>query len=231
MTPDLHDLSDRYDLYGPVHKGLRLTLSNLLVRLGSADFRPGPDADALIADFRAYLALGAAHLAHEEAFVHRALEARLPKAAERLECQHRGHALHFAELETLVRAIEAATPEHRAARGKDLYLAFSRFVAEDLTHMHEEETVTRPTLCALFTDAEQQALEGAIIASLSPDENLAFMRMMLPAMTPAERLGLMRGMQAAAPPEAVSAVLEFAARPTLASEDFRALTDGLQHAD
>ena len=28
----------RHDLYGPIHKGLRLALSNLVVRIGSTDF-------------------------------------------------------------------------------------------------------------------------------------------------------------------------------------------------
>ena len=54
-----------------------------------------------------------------------------------------------------------------------------------------------------------------IIASLTPRENLSVMRIMLPAMSPEERIGLLTGMKANAPPDAYSAVIEHAARPSL----------------
>ena len=217
------DLAGRYDIYGAIHKGLRRALGNLLVRLGIADFTPGAATERLLADLRTQLTLGAAHLDHEEQVIHTALATRLPGSTARLEAQHGHHAARFREIGALIEAVERAIGPARIFAGRDLYLAFSTFVAEDFAHMHEEETVTRPTLCTLFTDAEQAAMEMQIIGSLSPDENIAFMQLMLPAMNPDERAGLLGGMKAGAPPEAFAAVINFAARPTLTAEDFAEL--------
>ena len=49
-------------------------------------------------------------------------------------------------------------------------------------------------------------------------------------MSPGHLLPHRHPMQAAAPPEAVAAVLEHAARPTLAPTDYRALEMGLRLA-
>lgn len=217
----------RYDFYGPIHKGLRLGLSHLLLRLGSQDFADPVGTADLLADLRAQLALSAAHLAHEETCLHRALEARLPGAARTLEDQHRGHEVRFAQLARLMAGLENAAVAERPAHGHRLYLAFSAFVAEDFHHMHEEETVTGPVLRQLFSDEDLQAIEMTIIASLTPEENIAYMRLMLPAMTPAERAGLLSGMKAGAPAEAFAAVIERAARPTLQARDFDRLAGEL----
>ncbi|WP_207779288.1 hypothetical protein [Zavarzinia aquatilis] len=217
----------RYDFYGPIHKGLRLGLSRLMLRLGSQDFTDSVSAAALLADLRAQLALSAAHLEHEETHLHKALDARLPGAARTLEDQHRGHQTRFAQLARLMAALEAAPVAEHPAHGHGLYLAFSAFVAEDFHHMHEEEAVTGPILHRLFADEELQAIEMTIIASLTPDENIAYMRLMLPAMTPAERAGLLSGMKAGAPAEAFAAVIELAAKPSLPARDFDRLAGEL----
>lgn len=217
----------RYDFYGPIHKGLRLGLSQLLLRLGSQDFTDEAGTAALLADLRGQLALSAAHLEHEENHLHKALDARLPGAARTLEDQHRGHQTRFAQLARLTAAVEAAPIAERPAHGHRLYLAFSAFVAEDFHHMHEEEVVTGPILQRLFSDEDLQAIEMTIIASLTPDENIAYMRLMLPAMTPAERAALLSGMKAGAPAEAFAAVIELAAKPTLKARDFDRLADEL----
>lgn len=211
----------RWDLYGPIHKGLRHAHAQMSTRLGRADYTG--DVRPLIADLRAHLALAAKHLGHEEAFIHTLLEASAPAALQTLDEEHRRHRDRFEALGALIDRLETAAPAERERRGRMLYLAFTAFVAEDLEHMRREETETWPLLCAQFSDAELIALEMRIVASLAPEDNIAFMRIMLPAMNPSERIGLLRGMKAGAPPEAYAAVIELAARPTLPVEDFAEL--------
>ncbi|KRB20993.1 MULTISPECIES: hemerythrin domain-containing protein [Mesorhizobium] len=221
------DLNGRYDLYGLIHKGLRKAQCELLARLGSADFDDAAATAPLLADLRTILMLGASHLAHEDRYIHQPLEARVRASTDRLEHQHDDHRLAFAELEDMIRAIEEAPLDARASLGRRLYIAFTVFVGHDLEHMHEEETVTAPQLWANFTDAELQGIEMAIIGSLTPEKNLAFMRLMIPAMSRSERAALLGGMKVSAPADAFAAVIEFAARPHLSREDFCDLSSRL----
>jgi len=208
----------RHDIYGPIHKGLRRAHAELMGRLGWADWRA--DQAPLLADLREHLRLGAKHLAHEEAHIHPALDARAPQAAARLDHQHGHHRARFAEVEHRLRVVEAGGgPE----AGRALYLEFAQLVSEDLAHMHEEETTTWPRLCALFTDEELIGMEMAIISSLTPEDTIAFMRIMIPAMNRDERAGMLGGMKAGAPPEAFAAVFEHAVRATLGANDLEDL--------
>ena len=182
-----------------------MALGDRLGRLGRADFARGGEA-GLLADLRRLLALGAKHLAHEEAYVHVALEARRTGATVALEAQHDHHRARFEMLDAAIRAVEAAAPADRPGLGRALYLAFSGFVAEDLEHMRQEEAEAWPQLCALFSDEELMAIEMAIVGSLPPDDMMDFMRLMLPATNPAERQALLDGVEANAPPEAYVAI-------------------------
>lgn len=208
----------RWDIYGPVHKGLRLAHTRFLTRLGSADARQRQPA--LLADLREHLALAASHLAHEEAFIHTALEGAHPGGTTVLAEDHCQHHERLEQLLDLIETLERADDESRPAYWRALYLAFTTFVAADLAHMAHEETVTWPLLCELFSDEQLAEIEMRIIGSLPPDEVIAFMRIMLPAMAPEERIGLLSGMKAGAPPEAYDAVISMAARPELSKDDF-----------
>jgi hypothetical protein len=199
----------RRDIYGPIHKGLRLAQADMLGRLGRADFAGGAEV-ALLADLRHLLDLGAKHLAHEEAHLHPALEARRPGATASLEVQHDHHRARFEMLDAAIRAVEAASPADRPGLGRALYLAFTGFVAEDLEHMRQEETETWPQLCALFDDEELMAIHTAIVDSLSPGDRAENMRAMLLATNPAERRALLDALQANAPPEAYAAMVAVA---------------------
>jgi len=212
----------RWDLYGPVHKGLRLAHAQLLIRLGSADTLAGQRS--LLADLSAHLALAASHLAHEEDVIHPALEQVRPGATAFLAAEHLRHHDRLEQLHGMIETVERCPRETRPAYWRSLYLTFAAFVAADLEHMAQEEAVTWPQLCAAFSDEELAALEMRVIGGLSPHELIAFMRIMLPAMSPDERVGLLSGMKANAPPEAYQAVIAQAAAPALTAEEYDHLT-------
>jgi len=210
----------RWDIYGPIHKGLRLAHAQMIIRLGQADYADSPGQ--LLGDLRAHLAIAAKHLHHEEVFIHAVL-ALAPAALRVLNEQHEQHRGRLAALNAAIERLEVADPGQRATQGRMLYLAFSTFVAEDLEHMAHEETETWPLLCALFTDEQLADLEMQIIATLTPEDNIAMMRVILPALSSSERAGLLGGIKAAAPPEAYAAVIDQAARPTLSADAFAEL--------
>jgi iron-sulfur cluster repair protein YtfE (RIC family) len=217
----------RHDIYAPIHKALRAALCDLLVRLGRTDFSEPAACAPILEELRAQLRFSAAHLKHEDEHIHPALLARAPEKVARLEHDHREHETEFQELGRLIADVEAAAPEARASAGRRLYLAFSAFVAHDLEHMAEEEQVTGPLLQQLFTDAELQGIEAAIVGSMPPPEAMAAVALMIPAMNPAERAAFLGFIRDTAPPEAFGAMIAVAAKPTLPANDWADLADRL----
>lgn len=171
----------RRDFYGPVHKGLRFRHAALLQRLGQTDF--SGDIGPLVAELRAHLHMALVHLVDEEAYVHYRLEARMPGSSRTLDDQHAGHRRHIAALQEEIRRLEAE-PRRAPDAGHSLYLAFSRFVADDLSHMAHEEETTWPLLCALFSDEELAGIEDEIVAGLTPEMSALFVAAMTAALTP-----------------------------------------------
>lgn len=216
-------LNGRYDLYGPVHKGLRRAQCDLLVRLGAADFTADSARAELLADLRALLALAASHLLHEEGQIHPNLVNGSAEPTARLNEQHGDHRRKFDELEELIVAVEQAPKAQKHQHGRRLYLAFTLYLARDLEHMFEEEVVAAPILHASLSDQELRTIEANIVGSLSPEKSMAFMQLMIPAINPAERVALLAGIKTEAPPEVFDAIVAFAARPSLSASEFDAL--------
>ncbi len=210
----------RFDIYGPAHKGLRAAHGDILRRLGRADFSA---PDEVLAALRGHLAFCRRHLAHEDEFMHPALAARSPGATAEVERQHDEHLEDFERMERAIAAVERAEKADRPAAGHQLYLTFSTFVAADLAHMHWEETVLFPQLCALFSDAELAGMQAAIVESQGPEDKVVSVRVMMPALNGVERATLLSAIKAMAPQQAYDAIVQFAVRPSLGADDLAAL--------
>lgn len=216
-----------HDFYGPIHKGLRLALAQMLTRLGAADAQDYESLLSLLDDLRLQLQISEHHLSHEDAEIHTALEARAPGSTARLAQAHAHHRASFEELETLIVRIAASPADERVVLMKSLYLRFSLFVAEDFAHMAEEEQLVLPVLQSLFADDELIEIEDRIMSRVSPDEMVIYGRLMIPAATREERISLLDAIRANAPAEAFHGIMEAAARPTLSPADFEHLCSGL----
>ena len=118
------------------------------------------------------------------------------------------------------------SPTAARPRALRLYRRLGVFVAENLEHMHVEETANNAVLWATHTDEELVEIQHAIVASVSPAMMAAFLRWAVPAMTPVERAGLFTGMQAGAP-RAVFERMLATARPHLSERDWTKLTAAL----
>ena len=217
-----------HDFYGPVHKGLRLAQTQMLVRLGACAGDEAQELNALLEDLTALLHMAEHHLANEDQWVHSAMEARAPGSTLRLAQSHQHHRDAFEEMEALIgEAATADTEARRAQAMRRLYLRFSLFMAEDFAHMAEEEQLMLPVLQSLFTDEELQGIEDRILSTLTPDEIIGFGRFMIPAATRPGRIALLSAMRANAPAEAFAAILQLSARPSLSSADYAHLCEGL----
>lgn len=213
----------RRDLYAGIHKALRLALTRTLTRVGATDPGDADDVTATLNAVERLLALCEVHLTDEDAFVHPALEAARAGIAARIAGEHVHHAEAIADLRDLVAFVANARDADRAAALSRLYGAFALFVADNLQHMHVEETVHNPVLWAAYSDAELDAIEQRIVASIPPQVMAEALHWFLPALNAPERAAMLGGMRQGMPPEAFAGVLDIAQR-TLSPQDHARLT-------
>lgn len=214
--------AQRVDLYTVVHKGIRAFMSATLDAVGRMDVFDADEAARTLAEVRSLTAFLRAHLHLENQYLHPALEARRAGAARRSAGDHVEHERALEKLEAAVLAVQKAGDDARPAAALALYRELALFVAENLEHMHHEETENNAQLWAAYDDAELGRIHQAMLASIKPDLFALGLRWMLPAMTPAERAAQCSGMQAGMPREAFAGILGNL-RPHLPERDWAKL--------
>jgi hemerythrin-like domain-containing protein len=219
----------RVDLYAGIHKAMRALMADILVAVGRLDPADDSEVEWIGARVLQFADFCHSHLRHENEFVHVALERRQPGASARIAAEHVEHEQAIADLKAAVGALQTCQGERRAYEALALYRQLALFIAHNFEHMHVEEMEHNAALWAHYSDAELQALEGELVASIPPEENMVVLRWMVPAMTPAERLQLLQNMRAHAPAPAFAAALEVV-RPHLGTGDWAKLARGLQLA-
>ena len=211
--------STRFDIYAPIHKALRLFMSDTLLSLSRLDLDDAQDLADGLARLDALLDAASSHLQHENDVIHPALEARCPGVSQRIAAEHRDHLDAIATLRQQGAALRAA-PE--AAAAHRLYRQLAAFIAENFEHMDMEETRHNQALWAAYSDAELQAIEGRILSSIGPQEMSLWLRWLIPALNPAQRAQLITGL----PQEARAPVLT-SARSLLDGDAWRKLCAAL----
>lgn len=208
----------RRDFYAPVHKALRLFMTRTLCAVGSTDPADAQAVRVTLDAVARLLAMCESHLRHENAFVHPALERAQPGSAARIAAEHEHHVEAIADLRDLAALVDHCRDAARATALGRLYRALALFVADNFQHMHVEETAHNAVLWAAYTDAELDAIEQALVASIPSAEMAEALHWFVPALNAPERAGMLRGMQQGMPPRAFDAVLAIAQR-TLSSRD------------
>lgn len=224
QLPSSSSTAARVDIYVGIHKALRAMMLDTLQAVSRIDANNSAEMHAVCERVLELADACASHLGHENDFVHAAMEARRPGSSGRIAGEHVEHLIAIAQLRDAVSSLCAASrgpAQDQAAL--QLYRQLALFVGENFAHMHIEETQHNEVLWSCYSDDELSALEGAIVASLPPAENLMYMRWMIPAMTPAERAGLLGGIQAAAPAPVFAAILD-TVQPHLGQQDWAKLT-------
>lgn len=218
--------SSRENLYAGIHKALRAVMADTLLAVGRAD--PSDPQDVADASGRvsALMALCEAHVQHENVFVHPAIEARSPGESCEVAQDHVEHLQHIAHLRFVAQQVPTLDASRQAGALHALYLELALFVANNLQHMHLEETRHNAALWSAYTDAELRAIHDALVATIPPAEMMQVMRWMLPQMHALERLQVLGGMRQGAPAPVFQAVLDVV-QPHLSPRDWAKLTQGL----
>jgi iron-sulfur cluster repair protein YtfE (RIC family) len=214
----------RLDIYAPIHRALRLFMTDTLGRLGALDVDDARERAEVLDQLASLLELCTKHLLAENQHVHPALEAIEPGATRDVGEEHARHQLAIAALQAESTALRVAPDAALALR---LYRRLALFVAENFEHMHIEETTHNPLLWAGYDDAAIAAIEQRIVAHASPQQRTLVLRWMTPALPPAERLRWFRALQRNLPADAFAAMLA-AARAALDERAWTRLSAALR---
>ncbi len=215
----------RYNIYTLIHKGLRASLSQNLVDLGKLD---DTDTEAVAHQLditRNLLNFCRGHLEHENSFIHPVIQSLDTSHLQTID-DHHEHERMIDDLQHKIALIKNLHSVDRTKALESFYGSFSLFVAENFTHMHIEETHNAELLWTYFNDEDIHAIEQKLVSSLSPDENLLGLLMILPNITHFERVNFLQGFRKAVPADAFDGTLAML-KPLLTGKDWLKLNAGL----
>lgn len=215
----------RRDFYAPIHKALRLFMTRTLCTVGATDPGDADEVRAALALLERLLAMCESHVAHENDFVHPALERTRPGSAGRVAAEHEHHLEAIADLRDLAALVADSRDGARGAALARLYRTLALFVADNFQHMHVEETAHNAVLWAAYSDAQLEAVEHALVSSIPPAEMFEALQWFVPALSAPERAGMLGGMKQGMPPAAFNAVLGIAERTLSPRDHARLLRD------
>lgn len=200
----------RFDLYGPVHKGIRFALSGLCHQAGSEDSTNDEKVQSFIEEFKRVVIILESHSKDEDDYFHEHIQKYAPDTLQELEEEHSGLDQKLGRLIELVNRLESEQSADRSETwyriGKDL----NRFTAEYLTHLEREEGPGMQALWANMTDAQLMELSANLRAAIPPYTMSIFMYYMIPSISHQQRVEMFSGMKKFAPPAAFEANMKLA---------------------
>lgn len=202
-------MSQRFDIYRDVHKGLRQALFNLTIQVGSTDCTDSAATEQLHQAMIRCNDLLELHAMHEDRHVQPVVDALDPALSNAITQRHQEMEPVFAALVEDARAIDSAA-EDAPARQRRLYLDLSRFVADYLHHIADEEQKVQPLLEQHHDDSFLMELSARIRGEIPPPAMAMFLAEMIPAMNHGERLAMFSGMKHGAPAAVFKATCDLA---------------------
>lgn len=201
----------RYNIFFPVHKGLRALLFHSAQLLQTTDFTDAEEASVAIERVETVVSLFESHAHKEDNHVFAAIAAYEPSVVDAFEQEHaEDHALGESLQNWLTAYGYAQAASAKKTIGEELTKAFIAFTVFNLRHMAKEEQVINPLLWRYYSDEELHGITQQIIQSIPPQEMAFFSRWMVRGVNNAELLYWLNGVKATAPQPAFEGLLSVA---------------------
>jgi hypothetical protein len=215
--------SGRYDIYGGVHKALRLFMNETTTRLGICDPRNDADVGGALAQLEDLLLACTEHADGENAFIHPALERVRSGSSLHIAAEHFEYEAVVDKLRHYASIVKSQSGMARAAPLAQLYRVLAVFVGDNIEHMEYEETLHNAELWENYSDADLAAIEETLVCSKSQEAQQRMLPWFIKGLNPPELAGMFAGMRAGMPPPAFQGILGMA-RGLLPTEKYNALT-------
>ncbi|MCE4566802.1 hemerythrin domain-containing protein [Maribellus sp. CM-23] len=209
-------------LFAAPHKALRKTMADFMVMIGQTNFDNMRAVAKLKKAGREMFFLLSSHAETEDRIILKALEQKVPGAADhdkndhvKIERLQRSLEIHLNLLSTSVRTDEA----------HDFYLEFARFYSLYLEHIDEEETLTQRLIWEHFSKEEQLGIRASIVAKMDTETYAVWLKHMIPAQNEAENRMMLGAIRNNMPADRFHALMERMGE-SMPEDDF--LTLGIQ---
>jgi hypothetical protein len=177
----------RYRFYRE-HKYVSYAVSELERLIAKTDFRNKAQVDIIKNELANIEALMTGHAEWEESSIHELLRKKQSSVHTSIEIEHKEHAAQFKELQTMIASISDCQNEtEQFNKGYAFYIAYRHYAANNLKHLHEEETIIMPELQKLYSDEELRAVEFKTYAQMTPEQMIQMMEVLFPHMNPNDR--------------------------------------------
>jgi len=204
-------MSERENLFRPIHKGIRAMIYELASRIQVADFTEAAESNAIARQLQhdlnsaisnCILCLLHAHSKHEEANIFHPLREFDNEIVEAMMTEHAEVVKEILGVtRTCDELLPLTTPERRIEVGDRLSLEANDLFAFYLRHMNNEEASLVPVLWEHFSDEELRRMRARFHRSVPLRRLEEWMRWTFPALNPQELLQLLRAMKLDGPPD------------------------------
>lgn len=189
----------RYQFYRE-HKYVSAALNDLERLIAKTDFCNASEVTSAAEAFHNLAEMLKNHATYENSQLHTLLKNKNSHLHDHAEVDHVHQDVHLFEIQAIFESItKAITEDEKISLGYKLYLTYRKFVADNLAHLHEEETILLPELQRLYSDGELKKVEAETYRIMSADEMVEMMQVLFPHMNAQDRQAFLSDIHEAQP--------------------------------
>lgn len=179
------------------HKYVSFALNELERVIAKADFTDDAAIVHIQSEWQRIREMLEGHAYHEEHNFHALLEKKGSTIHHEAHNDHEHQEETLKSLQYLLDAIK--TSPDRIEAGYQFYLAYRKFVGDNLLHLHEEETKLLPELQRLCTDEELRAIEHSTYSIMTVEEMIEMVQVLFPHMNFSDKCAFLVDIKLAEP--------------------------------
>lgn len=179
----------RYQFYRE-HKYVSSALNDLERRIARTDFCDLVALEEVKVAFISLSKMLKGHAAYENDRLHALLKQKNASSSiyAHIEEDHVAQDRELLKIEEIIRGIsQEFEREKKIERGYYLYLTYRKFAADNLAHLHEEETQILPELQRLYSDSELRQVEAKTYREMAPEHMVHMIEILFPHMNTHDR--------------------------------------------
>lgn len=179
------------------HKYVSFALNELERLIAKTDFTDDAAINHIQNDWNSIREMLEGHAYHEEHNFHALLERKGSTIHHEAHNDHEHQEETLKSLQYLLDAVK--TSPDRIEAGYQFYLAYRKFVGDNLLHLHEEETKLLPELQRLCTDEELRAIEHPTYNAMTGEDIAEMVQVLFPHMNFSDKCAFLTDIKLAEP--------------------------------